>query len=249
MNKKFTAIIVDDENLAREIIKKYLEKFTEIELLAECSNGFEGVKQINGLKPDFVFLDVQMPKLTGFEMLELLDHIPSVIFTTAYDQYAIKAFEVNAVDYLLKPYSEDRFDEAVSKLISKLDLLPEKLNQTVSIDIPALPEFLERVVIKDGQKIYIIPSYEVIYLEAQDDYVMIFTVENKFLKQKTMKYFEDRLNPEAFVRIHRSYIVRIDYIKRLELFEKESYRIVLKNDKMLPVSKSGYSRLKEVFDK
>jgi len=248
MNKKYTAIIVDDENLAREIIKKYLEKYHEIELLAECSNGFEGVKQINELKPDFVFLDVQMPKLTGFEMLELLDNIPSVIFTTAYDQYAIKAFEVNAVDYLLKPYSEDRFNEALSKLINRLNLDPEKKNQALSIEIPALPDFLERIVIKDAQKIYIVPAEDVIYIEAQDDYVMIFTVDNKFLKQKTMKYFEDKLNPGTFVRIHRSYIVRIDYIKRLELFEKESYRVILKNEKNLPVSKPGYSRLKEVFE-
>ncbi len=248
MDKKLTAIIVDDETLAREIIKKYLGKYSQIDLLAECSNGFEGFKQINELKPDILFLDVQMPKLTGFEMLEILDNIPSVIFTTAYDQYAIKAFEVNAVDYLLKPYSEARFDEAITKLLIKLSAKQNEPIQNIQENFPLLPEYIERIVIKDGQKIFIVPVNDVIYIEAQDDYVMIYTPESKYLKQKRMKYYEDKLNPDSFIRIHRSYIVKIDYIKRLELFEKETYRVILKNEKVLPVSKSGYSKLKDILN-
>ncbi len=250
MNNKIKVVLIDDENLAREIVKKYLGAYSELELLAECTNGFEGIKAINELKPDIVFLDIQMPKITGFEMLELLEEKPIIIFTTAYDQYALKAFEVSAIDYLLKPFGEDRFREAVEKALERLkDKKPfiDGLNNLENT-VASRNEYLERVVVKTGAKISIIPTDKLNYLEAQDDYVMLYTDEGKFLKQKTMRFFEDHLDPAEFIRIHRSYIVKLKKVKQLELFEKESYRALLNDGKSLPVSKSGYSKLKEIFN-
>ncbi|MHC1739412.1 MAG: LytR/AlgR family response regulator transcription factor [Ignavibacteriaceae bacterium] len=239
------AIIVDDESLAREIIKKYLLGFPEISLVAECSNGFEGVKAINELKPDLLFLDIQMPKLTGFELLELLDAPPLIIFTTAFDQFAIKAFEVNAVDYLLKPFSKERFAEAVTKASAALNKneaqpLDELIDYTVSEK-----SFINKIIIKENSRIFIYPVGEIVSIEAQDDYVMIYTLSSRHLKQKTMKFYEDKLDPSQFIRIHRSHIVNTGMIKNLELFEKDSYRLVLTNNSVLPVSKSGIKKLKQ----
>lgn len=251
MENKITAIIVDDENLAREIIKKHLQDFQNIKILCECSNGFEGAKKINELKPDLLFLDIQMPKLTGFEMLELLDDIPAVIFTTAYDQYAIKAFEVSAVDYLLKPFSSERFKEAVEKainLVQKHKSSDKEVHKLIE-QATSQQEYLDRIVVKDGQKINIVQTESLQRIEALDDYVMLYTNSEKLIKQKTMKFFEEHLNPKDFLRIHRSHIVRIDFIKQIQLYEKESYRVLLKNDTLLPVSKSGYIKLKEIFVK
>lgn len=246
---KIRAIIIDDEKLGREIIKSYLTKFDNIELIAECSNGFEGIKQINDLKPDLIFLDIQMPKLTGFEMLELLENPPVIIFTTAFDQYALKAFEVNAIDYLLKPFSETRFTEALNKVIKLLTLLPlpkQELSGLIKA-IEKRDEYIDRLVVKHGHKILIIPIAELRYIEAQDDYTMLYTEKGNFLKQKTMKYFDENLNPAEFIRIHRSYFVKLSSIKHIELFEKESYRVHLNDGVKLPVSKSGYQNLKEIF--
>ncbi len=248
MNKA-RAIIIDDEKLAREIIKGYLKENPDIEIAAECSNGFDGIKKIGELNPELVFLDIQMPKITGFEMLELIDNPPAIIFTTAYDQFALKAFEVNAVDYLLKPFSAERFNEALGKAL--VHLKDRKFNsaavKSLLAEKDSSDEFLDRVVIKDGPKISIVPSDRIKYLEAQDDYVMIYSDEGKFLKQKTMRYFQDHLHPNDFVRIHRSYIASIKRIKKIELLEKETYKIVLEDKTTLPVSKSGYDRLKEIF--
>ncbi|MCX6152450.1 MAG: LytTR family transcriptional regulator DNA-binding domain-containing protein [Ignavibacteriales bacterium] len=250
MEKKIKAILIDDEDLAREIVKKYVQSFPAIEILTECSNGFEGIKAITDLKPDIVFLDIQMPKITGFEMLELLEEKPIIIFTTAYDQYALKAFEVNAIDYLLKPFSEERFGEAVDKAIARLKNKNEYVAEVKKLQthLDDREEFLERVIVKSGAKISIIPIDKLNYLEAQDDYVMLYTEEGKFLKQKTMRYFEDHLDPADFIRIHRSYTVRLTKVKQIELFEKESYKVILTDGKSLPVSKSGYAKLKEFFN-
>ncbi|MGA7837985.1 MAG: response regulator [Ignavibacteriaceae bacterium] len=249
MKDKIRVIIIDDESLARSITRKYLSDRTEFEIIAECSNGLDAIKKINEEKPDIVFLDIQMPKMTGFEMLELLEDPPIIIFTTAYDHYAIKAFEVNAVDYLLKPFSEDRFNEALEKTIVHLK---EKTSQSEIIKNlieknDENVEFIERVIYKDGQKINIVPTEKIRWLEAQDDYVMVHTENNKFLKLKTMKYFERHLDPSYFVRIHRSYIISIDSIKHLEQSEKDSYKIILKNNQQLPVSKTGLSKLKNIL--
>ncbi len=249
MDNKTTTIIIDDESLARRIVRKYLSVHDDIKILAECSNGFEGVKKINELNPDLVFLDIQMPKLNGFEMLELLDNPPVIIFTTAYDQYAIKAFEVNAADYILKPFSEQRFEESLEKariLLANKDQHRETVKELIQ-HTQETTEYLERIVVKDGTKIHIIPLESVSYIEAQDDYVMIHSKEGNLLKQKTMRYFEEHLDPDDFLRIHRSYIVSIPRIKKIELVEKETYRLFLDDGTGLPVSKSGYEKLKSIL--
>ncbi len=246
---KIKVIIIDDESLARQITKSYLSKKSDFEIIAECSNGFDAIKKINELKPDLIFLDIQMPKLTGFEMLELIEEPPVIIFTTAFDHFAIKAFEVNAIDYLLKPFSEERFEAALQKAVLQLgdrfrkNSAIENIIKTADEKI----EFLERVVIKDGSKITVIPVGEIKWIEAQDDYVLINTKKGGFLKQKTMKYFDSHLNENEFVRVHRSYIINIGFIQHLEQTETESYRLVMKNGKQIPVSKSGLQRLKSTL--
>lgn len=246
MKNKISVIIIDDESLARQITRNYLAKHSNIEITAECSNGFDAIKKINELNPDIIFLDIQMPKLSGFEMLELIENPPIIIFTTAYDHFAIKAFEVSATDYLLKPFPEERFEKALNKAI---ELLDDKQSQSVSLqnvinEHEKKIENIERVVIKDGGKINIIPVNEIRWIDAQDDYVMIHSSQGKYLKQKTMKYFEDHLDETQFVRIHRSHIINLSYLQHLEQQETESYKIILKNGHELPVSKSGLSRLK-----
>ena len=249
MQNKIKVIIIDDEALARQITKNYLSKRDDIDIIAECSNGFDAIKKINELKPDLIFLDIQMPKLTGFEMLELIENPPVIIFTTAYDHFAIKAFEVNAIDYLLKPFSEERFNAALQKAIGQLG---DRFRQNSAIENIIKTndekiEFLERVVIKDGSKITVVPVEEIKWIEAQDDYVLINSEKGRYLKQKTMKYFETHLNENQFVRVHRSYIINIDFIQHLEQTETESYRLILKNGKDIPVSKSGLQRLKNTL--
>lgn len=248
MSGKLKTIIIDDEKLARDIVKKYASKIDTLEIIDECGNGFDGIKAINSHKPDLIFLDIQMPKLNGFEMLELLDEKPKIIFTTAFDQYALKAFDVNAIDYLLKPFSEERFADAVNKVLKEQSETREEKVEKLKSHIDEEIEFLDRVIVKQNQKINIIPIEKVIYFEAQDDYVMIHNDDGKYLKQKTMKYFEDHLDPKDFVRIHRSYIVNISRVKEIELFDKDSYKAILKDGTKLSVSRSGYTKLKEIFE-
>jgi two-component system, LytTR family, response regulator len=241
-------IIIEDEQPARDLVKHYLSSHSNIEVIGEFADGFSGLKGINELKPDLIFLDIQMPKLTGFELLELLDEYPQIIFTTAFDQFALKAFEMNAVDYLLKPFSQERFDQAVSKVSEQKEKLGisekvKKLSEHVAENI----ELLDRVVVKTGSKIKVIPVDQILYVESQDDYVMIYTTDGKYLKQQTMKYFEQHLDPKNFIRIHRSYIANIDAIKQLELYEKNAYVAVLSNGAKLKVSDSGYKVLKSVM--
>jgi two-component system LytT family response regulator len=242
-------VIVEDEKLARDLVRDYLGRHEDFEIIGEYEDGFSGLKAINELKPDLVFLDIQMPKLTGFEMLELLEHNPAIIFTTAYDQYALKAFEHNAVDYLLKPYSAERFDESINKARDRVKAGGDQKSIKQLLEHQdKQEETLHRVVVKSRSKIHVIPVENIIYLEAQDDYVMIYTPESKHLKQKTMKFFESHLPQEEFVRIHRSYIVRISEIAQMQLYEKESYIVILKNGTKLPVSKTGLPRLKSQLD-
>jgi two-component system LytT family response regulator len=242
------AIIIDDEQLARDLIRSFLLEHPSIQLVGECSDGFEGIKAIQELKPDLIFLDIQMPKISGFEMLELIEDPPVVIFTTAYNEFAIKAFEMNAVDYLLKPFSRDRFSKALDKAAEKCKHKDEgKRIKDLVNDNFYQPEKPDRILVKTGSKIKIIPVADLQYLEAQDDYVMLYVKEGKYLKQQTMKFFESLLDPSLFVRIHRSYIVNINEIAQIETYEKESYCAVLKNHTKLPISKSGYSHLKKVL--
>lgn len=251
--KSISIIIVEDEKPARDLIRAYLEDYPDITLLGEYDNGFDGLKAINEYKPDAILLDVQMPKLTGFEMLEVLEHHPEVVFTTAYDQYAIQAFEQNAVDYLLKPFSRERFREAILKLESKLESQLEAGENKSGIEIirqhlAESEEKLHRVVIKKSGKIHVISTGDINFLEAQDDYVMIYTKEGKYLKQQTMKYFENHLDPQQFVRVHRSYIANITSIERIEPYEKSNFILILKDGNKVPVSRNGMQVLKENLD-
>ncbi len=240
-------IIIDDEPLARSIIREYLQSHTDITIIQECNDGFEGVKAINQHQLDLIFLDVQMPKINGFEMLELLDQKPAVIFTTAFDEYALKAFEAHAIDYLLKPFSQERFDTALSKWMLKDRLSANVISETLNVVPLKQPEEQNRVVVKSGNVIKIIPSSEIIYIEAYDDYVKIFTSNDVFLKKKTMNYFEEVLNSTEFLRVHRSVIVRLDTILKIEPYEKTSHIAILKNGTKITLSRSGYARLKEVL--
>lgn len=245
-------LIVDDESLARDLVKNYLEGMKDIEIAGECENGFEALKAIQELQPDLLFLDIQMPKIDGFELLEVLDNKPEIIFCTAYDQYAIKAFEMNALDYLLKPFSKDRLQQAVEKARQRIGTPSrekgtpspvEKLKNQVAEE----RKTLERVVTRLGSKVTVIPVDRIHYFEAADDYVMIHSELGNHLKEKTMKYFEAHLPQNQFVRIHRSYIVNISEIKTLEHYSKDSYLAVLNNGDKLKVSAEGYKRLRLKF--
>ena len=247
MNEKLKVILIEDEELARDLLKSYINDHAKIELIAECENGFDGVQKVNELKPDLVFLDIQMPKITGFEMLELLDHKPEIIFTTAYDQFALKAFDYSAVDYLLKPFSKERLMTAIDKVIDRFHKEDKTSGKLEKINEFRFKENLERVVVKDRHKINIIPVEKIRYIESLDDYVLIYTNEGRHMKQKTMKFFEANLNPKNFIRIHRSYIVQVDCIAEIQQYEKESYVVILKDKTKLKVSKSGYKKLKEVL--
>jgi two-component system LytT family response regulator len=241
------AIIIDDEELARRLIRNYLNDFPGIEIIGECTNGFEGIKAIAEQKPDLIFLDIQMPKVNGFEMLELIENPPEVIFITAHNEFAIRAFEMNAVDYLLKPYSKDRLVAAVAKAKERIQSgeaqasIPQLVHQPLS-------EKLERIVVKSGTKIKVVPVDKITYLEAEDDYVMIHTEEGKHLKQGTMKYYEDHLDDTKFIRVHRSYIVRIDQVTQLEPYSKENYLLKIKSGVTLKVSRNGLKTLKDKFN-
>jgi two-component system, LytTR family, response regulator len=245
--KKLRAVIIEDETPARELLKHYLKDNLTIEIIAECKDGFSGLKTISEMKPDLVFLDIQMPKLTGFEMLEILEEKPEIIFTTAYDQFAIKAFELNAVDYLLKPFHKERLTEAINKAIEKID--SENRTQLSSNQIlskmPERPSPLSRIVVRKASSINIIPINQIRYIEAQDDYVMIYHTEGKALKQQTMKFYEENLPKSDFVRIHRSYIVKIEEINKIEPYGKDNHIAILHSGDKIPVSRSGYKHLKE----
>ncbi|MGJ1285493.1 LytR/AlgR family response regulator transcription factor [Sphingobacterium spiritivorum] len=241
-------IIIDDEPLARSIISAYLQQHPDYMVVAECNDGFEGIKAIQQYRPDLIFLDIQMPKLNGFELLEIIDEQPQVIFTTAFDEFAIKAFEKNAIDYLLKPISQSRFDQAVSKFNaafkqSTLAATPVKINESLEGE----EQNLERIVVKNGSQIKIIPVQQVIFLEAYDDYVKIHTKEGMFLKNKTMSSFEKQLDPKNFVRVHRSFMIRVDQLSKIEPLEKENYIATLISGDKINVSKSGYARLKQLI--
>ncbi len=240
------ALIIDDEPLARTLIKAYLKDFPEFNEVFECGDGFEGIKMINNIKPDLVFLDVRMPKLNGFEMLEVLEESPSVIFTTAFDEYALNAFEANAIDYLLKPFPKDRFNKAVKKFLTteKTRVLLE--NNQLSNQIEN-SEYSNRIVVKHNGDVLIVPTKDVMYLESYDDYVKIHTDSHVYLKKKTMSSFENSLSPKEFVRIHRSYLVNISFIKEVKTLDRDSVEVVLKNSTSLSVSRTGYSALKSLW--
>jgi len=245
---KYKILIIDDEKPARDLIRAYLSSFQNIETVGEASNGFEGLKKIQELSPDLIFLDIQMPKISGLEMLEVLDNPPSVIFTTAYDEYAIKAFELNAVDYLLKPFSENRFKQAVEKAFtSREKVTTETVNKLVENTSDSKGEILQRIVVKKGSELIMIPVSEVLFIESSDDYVFVHTADSKYIKNGTMKYYQDHLSSHVFVRIHRSYLVNITKITKIEKYEKDTHLVIIDEKHKLKVSKSGYKELKEVL--
>ena len=235
-------LIVDDEQPARDLVKNYLSVKKEIQIIGEASNGFDGYKLANELKPDVILLDIQMPKLNGFEMLELLDNPPSIIFCTAYEEFAIKAFEQNAIDYLLKPFSKERLFDAIAKIDST------KIANAVQEGNVHLAYPLSRIVVKNINSIDIVPVERIHFLMSQDDYVEIYTIDNKYLKQQRLKYYEVALDHDKFIRVHRQYIVNIEQIKKLDKFGKESYLAQLHRGNQIPISASGYVRLKKVLD-
>jgi two-component system LytT family response regulator len=245
---KKTAIIVDDEELARESLKTALAEFADIEILAECANGFEALKMVNDLKPQILFLDIQMPKLSGFDVVELLGkEAPIIVFVTAYDEYALKAFEAHAIDYLLKPVNKKRLTKTIKHIDDSIfyrrgQAIPEALNDYKKHQLP-----LPRILIHDQGRVQVILAENIIYIQAQDDYVMIQTANGSFMKYERMSRLESLLDPNIFFRVHRSYILNLNYLKKIESFSKDSKTAVLKNGKEIPVSRSGYKLLASLF--
>jgi len=247
---KIKVIIIEDEAPARDILKHYLKDHSDIEIVAECQDGFEGLKSITEFKPDLVFLDIQMPKLSGFEMLEVIDERPEIIFTTAFDQFALKAFELNAVDYLLKPFHKERLTEALLKVREKIQsgaTLKPPLSELLSKQ-PESSAPLSRIVVRKANAINIISVEKIKYVAAEDDYVMIYHSEGKALKQQTMKYYEDNLPHKDFIRVHRSFIVRVSEIKKIEPYGKDNHIAILHSGERIPVSRSGFSNLKKELE-
>lgn len=240
MNTTLRALIIDDEDLARRLTKEYLRSHSDIQVVAECENGIEAVDAITEHQPDLIFLDIQMPKLNGFEVLEATGRKDGVIFTTAYDQYALKAFDQHAIDYLLKPYSQQRFDEALSKARKLLGQTNPAV-QALLVQTNALPE---RLTVRDRGQTHVIPVAQIDYIEAQDDYVQIYFAGKSLLKTQSLSDLEKQLDPAAFVRIHRSTIIRLQALKCLERASKDSYQAVMHNGINLPISRSGYDRIK-----
>jgi len=243
---KIRAVIVDDEDLARSLLREYAASSAGVEIVAECANGFEAVKAISEQKPDLVFLDVQMPKLDGFEVLQLIPGDVAVIFVTAFDQYAMKAFDAHAVDYLLKPFSVDRFRTALERARQRLG---EKHPPAVELAAAARPpqQYLSRIVVRDGARVHIIPADRLDYAEAQDDYVALHSQGKSYLKQQTISSLESALDPERFVRIHRSYIVNLERVAKIEPYAKDSRVAVLTDGTQLQVSRAGYDRLRTLL--
>jgi two-component system, LytTR family, response regulator len=245
--KKLRTLVVDDEELARKVLRELLSAHDEIEIVAECKNGLEAVKGVSEHKPDLLFLDVQMPKLTGFDVLELIGTQISVIFVTAYDEYAMKAFEVHAVDYLLKPVGKERLAAALQRVRVRSN---EKMPAPTELTAASRPsgQFAERLVVKDGTRVTLIPVAKLDYAEAQDDYVALASEGKKHLKQQTIASLEAALNPKQFVRVHRSYVVNLERVARIEPYGRDSRVAVLSSGVRLPVSRAGYARLQVLLD-
>src|SRR5712671_1437767 len=244
---KIKTVIVDDEELARKVLLEFLATHGEIEIVAECANGFEAVKAVTELTPDLIFLDIQMPKLNGFEVLELIGTDRAIVLVTAFDEYALRAFEIHAVDYLLKPFAAERFETALQRVKQRLGgKVPIPIELATSARPPA--QYLERLVVKDGTRVYVIPVSKLDFAEAQDDYVALSTEGKKHLKQQTISSLETALDPQRFLRIHRSYIVNLERVTKIEPYSKDQYVVVLVNGQQLPVSRTGYARLRDFLE-
>jgi two-component system LytT family response regulator len=242
------AIIVDDEDLARDSLKLALSKFKQIDVVDECSNGFETVKSVKENKPDVIFLDIQMPKLNGFDVVDLLaDEAPNIIFVTAFDEYAIKAFDANALDYLLKPVNPERLKIAIERLDEKISANTKPEYRNILHNISQNNVLLQRLLVKENTKVHVIPVNEVSHIEAQDDYILIHTKEKSYIKNDRISKLEAKLNPQIFLRLHRSFLVNIDFINCIETYSKDSKLVKLSTGVEVPVSRSGYDKLKQSF--
>lgn len=243
----YKAILIDDEPLARQMLRTRLQPYEQVEIVAECGDGFEGFKAIQEHNPDLIFLDIQMPRVNGFELLELLDNPPAVIFTTAFDEYALKAFESHAIDYLLKPISKDRFDKAMQKWLQTAANKPGPSQVAALLENNIYEGYQHRIVVKDNGLIRIIPAQDIQYIEASDDYIKIVTKDGSFLKKSTLSHIEQTLDPQQFVRVHRSYLVPVTQLMRIEPYEKESHIALLHCGAKVMVSKSGMAKLKTLL--
>jgi two-component system, LytTR family, response regulator len=244
---QLTAVIIDDEAPARALIREYLEQHADVRVVAECTNGLEAVKAANELKPDLLFLDIQMPKLDGFEVLDLIGRdAASVVFTTAYDEYALRAFEVHAVDYLLKPFGPERFAEALSLARARIST-HQPIPAREMLETHREGAVLDRLLIRDRSNVHVIPVDQIDYIEAQDDYVSIRAAGRSYLKEQTLGELEEQLASKGFLRIHRRFILNVSRLAKIELSEKDS-RIAILNDKTeLPISRSGYAKLRDLL--
>jgi len=242
----YKVILIDDEPLARQLLKTFLQAHPQLDVVAECADGFEGFKAIQEKAPDLIFLDVQMPRVSGFEMLELLENPPSVIFTTAFDEYALKAFEANAVDYLLKPIGRERFDAAIQKWLQQVaHKAPQQIAPLLENNV--YEGYQHRIVVKDNGTIRIIPEQDIFYIEANDDYIKIFTKDGNYLKKSTLSHIEQQLDPQQFVKVHRSYLIPVSQLNRIEPYEKESHIALLHCGAKVMVSKNGMGKLKQLL--
>ncbi|HJV37888.1 MAG TPA: response regulator [Geothrix sp.] len=247
------ALIIDDEDLARSVVREHLAAHPDVEVVGECANGFEALKAAAEHHPDLVFLDIQMPKLDGFEVLELLEaegKRPAVVFVTAYDQHAMRAFESHAVDYLLKPFSKERFDAALAKARALQATQPAAPTPSAT-DLAAAARQgkpLERIVVKDGPKVTVVHLDRLDWIQAQDDYVLLRTEGRSLLKQQTLANLESQLDPNRFIRIHRSYILNLDRLVRVEQDSKEHRDAILRDGTTLPISRAGYQRLRTLWE-
>jgi len=240
-------VIVDDEDLARAVLREYLADMPGVEVVGECANGFDAVKAVAELHPDLLFLDVQMPKLDGFEVLELVSAEVAVVFVTAYDQYALRAFEVHAVDYLLKPFGADRLAEALERARGRIDRRERPPGRELVEAARAEPGYAARVLVRDGPRVHILPVEKVDYVKAQDDYVSFQCEGREYLKEQTLADVEASLDPARFIRIHRSFILNLDRLARVELDARENRVATLVDGRRLPISRSGYARLSSLL--
>jgi two-component system LytT family response regulator len=246
-NASLRIAIVDDEPLARAVLREYLAAMADVEVIAECTNGFEAVKVVAELHPDLLLLDVQMPKLDGFEVLDLVGKDVAVVFVTAYDQYALRAFDVHAVDYLLKPFSSDRLAEALARARERLGRGERWPVAELAAAARPAQSHASRILVRDGPRVHILPIAKVAYVQAQDDYACFFCDGKEYLKEQTLTQVEATVDPAKFVRIHRSYLLNLDFLARVELDERESRVAVLTDGRKLPVSRAGYARLGELL--
>jgi len=243
--RSLRVIIVDDEEPARLALRHDLAAAGDVEIVAECANGFEAVKAVTELGPDLLFLDVQMPKLDGFEVLDLVGRDVPVVFVTAYDEFALRAFEVHAVDYLLKPVSRERLAEALVRARARRTPRPAAAVLRTAARPAGAP--LERIVIRDGANVHVVPVDKIDYVEAQDDYVAFRTGGKSLLKEQPLGEVETELDPRRFVRIHRSYLLNIDRLAKVELYAKDSRIAILVDGTKLPLSRAGYQRLQQLL--